>query len=559
MPEKGGKLLAFAAGTALTLSVWTYGRRWIIYSRINKKIKQKREKCLKAQTLVEQNLKQANISEDTIKRIVQLSFLELQAQLQDGSLQALDVLHAYQTMDIANALDSSTDKKAPLHGVPVSLKESFHLRGNDSTAGLGQFIGQLKAEDAVLVQVLKNLGAVPFVRTNIPQTMMMYECCNPIFGTTCNPVDPSRSPGGSTGGEAALIASNGSILGFGSDIGGSIRVPSHFCGIYGLKCTLERMSRKGHMSLSKGQTLVSGTVGPMARDLQGLITATKVLLNDLHFDLDPAVAPLKFRSEILESKRPLKIGFYTDDRNVPSVPACARAVLLAKQALETMGHSVVEFVPLRMKYVLSKLYYRSVLGDKGWQFVSKIQNDIVDPLVYKLTLPSRFPDWLIWILSWVIQKARKDPQIGDALRARIELKSVADWFQHAISLQNYKDEFLRAWRTQNLDAVICPVFATVAPPNQTSVEFISAGSYCMLYNVLNYPGGAVPVTKVTRDDVSNMADYPNTSFVHKRIQEANRGSEGLPVSVQCVALPYQEELVLRVMSDIEAGLKTLHS
>ncbi|WAQ93951.1 VDHAP-like protein [Mya arenaria] len=173
MPEKGGKLLAFAAGTALTLSVWTYGRRWIIYSRINKKIKQKREKCLKAQTLVEQNLKQANISEDTIKRIVQLSFLELQAQLQDGSLQALDVLHAYQTMDIANALDSSTDKKAPLHGVPVSLKESFHLRGNDSTAGLGQFIGQLKAEDAVLVQVLKNLGAVPFVRTNIPQTMMM--------------------------------------------------------------------------------------------------------------------------------------------------------------------------------------------------------------------------------------------------------------------------------------------------------------------------------------------------------------------------------------------------
>ncbi|WAQ93950.1 FAAH1-like protein [Mya arenaria] len=166
-------------------------------------------------------------------------------------------------------------------------------------------------------------------------------------------------------------------------------------------------NRKGHMSLSKGQTLVSGTVGPMARDLQGLITATKVLLNDLHFDLDPAVAPLKFRSEILESKRPLKIGFYTDDRNVPSVPACARAVLLAKQALETMGHSVVEFVPLRMKYVLSKLYYRSVLGDKGWQFVSKIQNDIVDPLVYKLTLPSRFPDWLIWILSWVIQKARK--------------------------------------------------------------------------------------------------------------------------------------------------------
>lgn len=563
----------YIAATATAVGVVYVASRWMVWSRVSKKIKRKRAKCQAAFEEVENNLKALELDGKESLKILNLTSAELQHALQDGSLKAVDVLHVYQSRAIevnqrlnavteplldadstAAACDSLTGEKGLLHGMPVSLKENYRLRDSDATAGLGQFIGEIAAEDAVLVKVLKKQGAVPFVRTNIPQLMMTYECSNPVFGQTHNPYDVSRGPGGSSGGEGALIGAGASIIGFGSDVGGSIRVPSHMCGCYGLKTTLERLSRKGAFSPSKGQTQVSGTVGPMARDLDGLLLAMKALLCNYHFELDPKVAPVPFRTEIYESTKPLRVGFYVHDGYVKPVPACQKAVLMAKAALEKRGHTVVEFTPPNIKSVYPKLYLATVLGDGARTYNTVIKKDICDPVVKQQLFGTTWPKAVQWIISWVLQVLYRDPVFGKALRRRMGHASVYDWFRQAEALQAYKEEFLSAWREQKLDAVICPVFATTAVPYGKVFSIIASGTYSMLYNVLNYPAGSMPVTKVTADDVINMKDYPTKTQTEKIIQQITHGSEGLPVNVQCVGLPFQEELVLRLMKEIEFGL-----
>ncbi|XP_053374131.1 fatty acid amide hydrolase 1-like [Mercenaria mercenaria] len=222
---------------------------------------------------------------------------------------------------------------------------------------------------------------------------------------------------------------------------------------------------------------------------------------------------------IYKSKDPLTIGFYTHDGYIQSVPACQRAVLLAKKALEFMGHTVVEFVPPRVTYMIPNLYIRSVQGDGGKIFISKTNNDIEEPTLKKLLLPSKLPKWMRWVLAWAIQAASKDKVLGESLRARVEVKSVYEWFQHAIRIQEYKEEFLQAWKAKNLDAVICPPFAMAAVPSGKVIDVLGCGGYCWLYNVVNYPAGVLPVTKVTSDDITNLEEYPSNTRQEKNVKK----------------------------------------
>ncbi|NXV13578.1 VDHAP protein, partial [Cepphus grylle] len=190
-------------------------------------------------------------------------------------------------------------EKGLLYGIPVSIKDHINCKGHVSSGGMVKFLGQVIEEDSVIVQVLKSQGAIPFVKTNIPQTMINYDCSNLIFGQTLNPLDHQKSPGGSSGGEGALIAGGGSILGIGSDVAGSIRLPSSFCGLCGLKPTGNRISTSP--STRSGRTFVlavTGMLGPMARDVDSLALCMKALLCQEMFRLDPTVPPLPFDEEV---------------------------------------------------------------------------------------------------------------------------------------------------------------------------------------------------------------------------------------------------------------------
>ncbi|KAF1468987.1 Vitamin D3 hydroxylase-associated protein, partial [Eudyptula minor novaehollandiae] len=190
-------------------------------------------------------------------------------------------------------------EKGLLYGIPISIKDHINCKGHVSSGGMVKFLGQVKEEDSVIVQVLKSQGAIPFVKTNIPQTMINYDCSNLIFGQTLNPLNHQKSPGGSSGGEGALIAGGGSILGIGSDVAGSIRLPSSFCGLCGLKPTGNRISTSPSTYNNRTFVLaVTGMMGPMARDVDSLALCMKALLCEEMFRLDPTVPPIPFDEEV---------------------------------------------------------------------------------------------------------------------------------------------------------------------------------------------------------------------------------------------------------------------
>ncbi|NWU16262.1 VDHAP protein, partial [Cephalopterus ornatus] len=203
-------------------------------------------------------------------------------------------------------------EKGLLYGIPISIKDHINCKGHISSGGMVKFLGQVKEEDSVIVQVLKHQGAIPFVKTNIPQTMINYDCSNLIFGQTLNPLNHQKSPGGSSGGEGALIAGGGSILGIGSDVAGSIRLPSSFCGLCGLKPTGNRISPPA-CSDRTFVLAVMAMLGPMARDVDSLALCMRALLCEEMFRLDPTVPPIPFDEEVYTSSKPLRIGYYEGD------------------------------------------------------------------------------------------------------------------------------------------------------------------------------------------------------------------------------------------------------
>src|SRR6266576_447910 len=194
--------------------------------------------------------------------------------------------------------------KGPLHGVPISIKSSLEVAGLRCESGTRLRAGHIGAQEAVLVARLKAAGAIVLGVTNTPELLMAWETDNVLYGRTNNPWDVARTPGGSSGGEAAAIASGCSAGGVGSDGGGSIRVPAHFCGIGGLKPTPGRIPATGHFPQSVGPFALLGVVGPMARTVGDLKLMFEAMQGP---DIgDPSAAPVHLRWPSEEEVRTLK-------------------------------------------------------------------------------------------------------------------------------------------------------------------------------------------------------------------------------------------------------------
>uniref|UniRef100_A0A3Q1FXY1 Fatty-acid amide hydrolase 1 n=1 Tax=Acanthochromis polyacanthus TaxID=80966 RepID=A0A3Q1FXY1_9TELE len=249
--------------------------------------------------------------------ILKLSLSELTKELHEGSLNPEEALNAFMEKTLAvhkklnccaeillesfDQLETvGSNKEGLLYGVPVSIKDNCGYKGHDSSCGVLLYLEKPVQEDAVLVQVLKKQGAIPFVKTNIPQGLLSYDCSNPIYGQTVNPHNLQKTSGGSSGGEAALIGGGGSLLGIGSDLGGSIRIPASFCGICGFKPTSGRLSLQGLRAICPGQKSVRGSPGPLARDVDSIVLCMQALLCDHMFSLDPTVPPLPFNMQLWE-------------------------------------------------------------------------------------------------------------------------------------------------------------------------------------------------------------------------------------------------------------------
>jgi Asp-tRNA(Asn)/Glu-tRNA(Gln) amidotransferase A subunit family amidase len=394
------------------------------------------------------------------------------------------------------------EKLGPLHGVPVSIKSSIEVKGLRCEAGTKLRAGFVAAQDAPLVSRLREAGAIILGNTNTPELLMAWETDNLLYGRTNNPWDLSRTPGGSSGGEAAAIAAGCSAGGVGSDGGGSIRVPAHFSGICGLKPTPGRIPATGHFPTSVGPFALLGVVGPMARTVADLKVLFEVMQGP--DDGDPSAAPVPVRWPSCGEIKTLRIGYFEDDGHTPVTAETRAAVRAAAEALKRAGFDVESFRPEGLESA----------RHLWWQFFGIAGGMLLGPMAKgrEADLSPILKQFSRWVAAEPSHTAETllDTWIKrDVLRIQV----FSQMRQYPILLCPVAaiPAFRHGERSWNIDG--------------QTVQYLDAWSYTEWFNLLGTPAVAVPV---------------------------GRSKEGLPIGVQIVARPWEEELVLAVAAELEA-------
>jgi Asp-tRNA(Asn)/Glu-tRNA(Gln) amidotransferase A subunit family amidase len=389
----------------------------------------------------------------------------------------------------------------PLHGVPISIKSSLAVAGMLCESGTRLRAGFVPAQDAPLVARLRAAGAIVLGVTNTPELLMAWETDNLLYGRTNSPWDLERTPGGSSGGEAAAIAAGMSAGGVGSDGGGSIRVPAHFSGICGLKPTPGRIPATGHYPVSAGPFALIGVVGPMARTVADLKILFEVMQGPHVGDTCAAPVPLRWPSE--DKTRTLRVGYFEDDGRTPVTPETRAAVRTAAEALSGAGFQVEHFQPEGLeeaRQLWHKLFV--VAGGMLLQPMFKGRESDLSPML------KEFLEW----------SAAEPALTGENL---LEV-----WIQR----DELRARFLN--QMQQYEILLCPAAAIPAFRHGErswriegkTVHYLDAWSYAEFFNLLGNPAVVVP---------------------------AGCSPEGLPIGVQIVGRPWEEEQLLSVAAALE--------
>ena len=403
----------------------------------------------------------------------------------------------------ARRLEELKKPRGPLHGLPVTVKSSISTAGLRCEIGSLLHEGEIPAEDAVVVGRLRASGALILGSTNCPEFLMAYETANLLHGRTRNPWDLARAPGGSSGGEAAGIAAGLSAGGLGSDSGGSVRVPAHFTGICSLKPTPGRIPGRGHLPPCVGPFSTLGAIGPMARTMGDVNLLFRTLVGQ---DAgDPASAPIALREPGFDQLRSNTVGFFEDDGLVPVTRETREAVNSAAAALGEAGFRVEPFRPRTLKK----------LRQLWWKFFVQC-----GAMFYAPEIRGR-EDRLSPVFREFLSIAASAPPLtaSELLDAWAELDLV-------------RAEMLA--EMSRFPVLLCPVASIPAfghGERQWMVEgrpldYLDAVRHTQWFNTLAAPAAVAPV---------------------------GRSPEGLPIGVQIVARPFEDETALGVAAVVDAA------
>jgi len=389
----------------------------------------------------------------------------------------------------------------PLHGVPVTVKSSIEVAGLRCEAGTRLRAGVVASGDAPLVTRLRRAGAVVLGTTNTPELLMAWETDNLLYGRTNNPWDLARTPGGSSGGEAAALASGCSAGGVGSDGGGSIRVPAHFCGICGLKPTPGRIPATGHFPNSVGPFALLGVVGPMSRSMTDLKLLFEVLQGP--DDGDPSAAPVPVRWPGRDELMHTRIGYFEDDGCTPVTAETRMAVQTAAAGLRRAGFQVEAFRPAGLQE--AKQLWWKLFGIAGGMLLGpmlKGREDDLSPIL------KQFSSWVASEPSHTAQSLLDTWIQRDVVRMQVfaQMRQYPVLLCPAAAIPAFRHGE-RCWRVEG-----------------KSVNYLDAWSYTEWFNLLGTPAAVIPV---------------------------GRSQQGLPIGVQVAGLPWREEIVLEVAAAVE--------
>ncbi|KAL7952126.1 amidase signature domain-containing protein [Trichoderma barbatum] len=429
----------------------------------------------------------------------------------------------------------------PLHGLPISLKDQFHVQGAETTMGYVGWIdtfeghkgtGKERHFDSQLIADLRQLGAVFYCKTSVPPSLMSPETHNNIVGYLLNPKNRHLSAGGSSGGEGALISLRGSPLGMGTDIGGSIRIPASFNGLYGLRSSTGRLPYEGTPNSMDGQESILSVVGPLATTLRSLAFVMKTLLSKQPWLHDPMVIELPWRDEheswlhamIGKLKGPEKLSFGVlrrDDVVLPSPPV-RRAIEIVVKSLKKAGHEVIEWKPPPHSRGLD-------IAVKAWMYDGG--NDIHSAFGL-----SGEP-----VISQVSRRYGYKP---------VQQQKATEIAANNIDKRKYRKEYLDYWNStaklthsgQPVEAFISPV----SPYGGTRPNQYRYVTYSTIINVLDYSSVAIPVTCVDKNVDVVDPDYLPTNPADQQVFESYDPEihDGSPVGVQVVGRRLQEEKTL---------------
>ena len=454
----------------------------------------------------------------------------------------------------AEAADRARREGRPLgalHGVPLTVKESFEVEGTAATLGIAQRAACVATADGFLVSRLRQAGAVLLGKTNVSQMLLGNESDNPLYGRTKNPWNPERSPGGSSGGEGAIIAAGGSPLGFGSDIGGSVRLPAHACGIHALKPTAGRLTMKGHAELYSGQEAILAQPGPLARSVADLSLAFDVLNAPGQEAVEPSIPYVALGDPAKVSLENMRVAVYEDNGFMAAAPALRRATREAAAALRGLGAEVEEWTPPGVPEAM-RIYFGLLLADGMASTRRALRHSARDKNISAALFIGAFPRGLVSAIWPRLLPLAGQRRLGEMMRSMGRLS--ADGYWKLVSERTrYRERFRRALDAGNFDAIVCPPDALPALTHGSGWHLADALSYAALYNLTGMPAGVVAATRVRRGEESDRPE--SRDMVERRARSVEADSEGLPVGVQVVARHWREDIVLAVMAALETHFR----
>jgi len=368
----------------------------------------------------------------------------------DGPINAVVVHDFDRARDRARALDQATDRAAPLFGVPMTVKESFNVAGLPSTLGHLTAKDHRAKESSIAVRRLEAAGVVVFGKTNVPVDLADWQSYNPVYGTTCNPWHRDHTPGGSSGGSAAALAAGLTGLEIGSDIGGSIRVPAHYCGVFGHKPTWTLCSNYTDYETSLAAPIDIAVIGPLARSADDLIEAMHLLAGP---DPDETGLTYNLPPPRVTSLKALRIAVWSHETGQQTDTETVAAIEAMAAELERQGATV-----------------------------SRTARPAFDPTAaFHLYLQALDAGWSARATEAILQAKRKrlatlDPgdRSADAVMARTTDMTHRDW----LTMNEQRMKFRRIWSAffRDWDVLLSPVITTAALPHmQEGATIMSAG------------------------------------------------------------------------------------
>ncbi len=434
-------------------------------------------------------------------------------------------LNAIATLDEGPALERAGEADealargetwGSLHGVPVTIKDSFETAGLKTTSSYKPLAGYRPQKDATVVARLRGTGAILLAKTNMPELAVDIQSASPLFGRANNPWDLERTPGGSTGGGAAAVAAGLSPLEIGSDIGGSIRIPSHFCGLFGFKPTEHRVPQSGHLPNLPGDPKTvrhMAAYGPLARSVEDLRLCLSVISGPDGRDWEVPPVPLEEGPD-----RPLEEAAFawTDDFGGVPVTADTRAALgKMAQSLSDQGCRVERLNPPGFDFTAAWRAFGEIVGTETGA---------------NLPLPLR----IIGALAAPIL-SRKDPLFRAMMRGfQFDMRRYMKALTLRDSLIGALDRFLA-----DRDAWICPVSATPAFKHKRPAARLPGQS-------IEVDGLKIPywVAGVSYTSVFNLTGNPVV------VLPVARSAEGLPIGVQVVGRRWQDMRLLNLTQKV---------